>query len=42
MPVGPGPVLVTAAFIVLTALLTIFSQVYKGATANPVDGLRTE
>ena len=42
MPVGPGPVLLTAALIILTALLTIFSQVYKGATANPVDGLRTE
>lgn len=40
--VGAVPFLVGAGVIVGTAVLTIASQVYRAATDNPVDALRTE
>ncbi len=42
MPLGPIPFMVTSGLIIFTAVLTIFSQVYKGASTNPVEYLRHE
>ena len=42
MPLGPIPFIVTSGLIIFTAVLTIFSQVYKGAATNPVEYLRHE
>ncbi len=42
MPLGPVPFVVTSGLIVLTAVLTIFPQVFRGASANPVEHLRHE
>jgi putative ABC transport system permease protein len=40
--VGPLALILAFAFVFSAALLTIFSQVYKAATSNPVDSLRVE
>lgn len=40
--VGPIPFIIGLLVIVLTAFITIASQVYKAARANPIDALRTE
>ncbi len=42
MPLGASPFIFTAGIILATALLTIISQVYRGAVANPVEALRNE
>ena len=42
MPLGPIPFIITSGLIIFTAVLTIFSQVYKGAATNPVEYLRHE
>lgn len=42
VPVGLMPFLVGATVLVVVAGLTIASQVYRAATANPVDALRAE
>jgi len=42
MPIGPSPFILAFGAIFLTAVSTIFWNVYKAATANPVDQLRSE
>ncbi len=42
VPVTALPLVVTAALVVLTALLTVFAQVYRGANLNPIEALRSE
>lgn len=42
MPLGPSPFLVTAGIVLTMAFITIISQVYRGASINPVDSLRNE
>ena len=41
-PIGPVPFIWATLLIFTTALLTVATQVYKAATANPVRALRTE
>ena len=42
MPLGVLPFIVGAVFVILTALLTISSQIYKSAVQNPINALRYE
>ncbi len=42
MPLGPTPFVITFGMILLTAMLTVATHVYKAATANPVVALRDE
>lgn len=40
--VGPSALVLAVAFVFVTAILTVSSQVYKAANSNPVDALRVE
>ncbi|MFB3130900.1 MAG: ABC transporter permease, partial [Rhodothermales bacterium] len=42
MSLGPTPFVITFGMILLTAMLTVATHVYKAATANPVVALRDE
>ena len=42
IPLGPPPFVVTFVVVLLTAMLTVATHVYKAATANPVVALRDE